>query len=301
MHVQTTATAGMAYSPSYQNGKDIFQMECVPHPVPTALPNPSSVSSPPAASNLTSLPLTSQTSTRTRPASSGTPSTSSTPSTSPITSGYPVPILQTDDSGSVSGYYLDHLGLKSVAVLFISTFAPEAEDFAAKATEFVYMAKRAGKKKLIIDLSYNMGGPTYLGVDFFKLFFPNHHAYTATRFRAHEASDLVGRALSKVKRTQSKVIADSFSFDLTTMVTPNQQSDFTSWPDAYGPHEELGTQMSSLMALGNFTLMSTEGSPIRGYGPAKQNETVPPFAAADILMVCSICEYFMGLCIVDRV
>ncbi|KAJ5613027.1 hypothetical protein N7510_006221 [Penicillium lagena] len=169
-------------------------------------------------------------------------SSNPTPSSSPISSGYPVPVMRTDDGGSVSGYYLDHLGLKDVAVLFVSTFAPQAENFADKATEFVYTAKRAGKTKLIIDLSSNLGGSPYLGVDLFKLFFPNHHAYTATRFRAHEASDLVGKALSKIKTTQSTVIAESYSFDLSTMVTPDQQSNFTSWADAFSPLKSSAPQ-----------------------------------------------------------
>lgn len=206
-------------------------------------------------------------------------------STSPLPSGYPEPVARADDN-SISGYYLDTAEFEDVAVLFIPTFGPDDNNqFANKATEFVNGAKAAGKKKLIIDLSFNPGGTIDCGLDLFKLFFPDKEIYTATRYRAHEAMDLVGQALSRVDPSSKATYMNTNGFLLSTMVTPNQTYNYQSWPEAYGPHDELGGKVSSLMAINNSTLESILTESIRGYGPVKQNATAPPIAAEDILLV----------------
>lgn len=180
---------------------------------------------------------------------------------------------------------MDNHGLKDTAVLYVSTFQPYDDTFSDKATEFVQKAKAAGKQKLIIDLSFNGGGSVDLSLDLFKLFFPNKKLITSVRFRAHEAANLVGEALSKVPITQQQLITETNNMCLSDKVTPDQQSSFSIWSDAYGPHKELGTEVSSLQAFYNFTAESTEYKSIRGYGPVKQNETDNAFAAEDILLV----------------
>ena len=202
----------------------------------------------------------------------------------PISNAFPTPVLRTVDDESLSGYFLKS---KQLAVLKVTTFNVKGKkDFADKATRFVKEAKAAGMKKLIIDLSFNSGGIIDVCLDLFKLFFPNKEMFTATRLRANEATGLIGQALGRVKSVKGNP-ASLKTFTVTNVVTPHQKS-FSTWSEFFGPHKELGTNVSSLMSVANFTANSVESHPIRGYGPVKQNETEPIFAAEDILLVCMI-------------
>jgi hypothetical protein len=175
--------------------------------------------------------------------------------------------------------------LKDTAVLYVSTFEPYDSTFSDKATEFVQRAKAAGKAKLIIDLSFNGGGNIDLCLDLFKLFFPNRKFITSVRFRAHEGANLVGQALSRVPLSNKEAIEETNNMALALMVTPDQESNFNTWSEVYGPHEQLETNVSSLKAFYNFTAESTQQQSIRGYGRVKQNETEDAFAPENILLV----------------
>lgn len=226
----------------------------------TAAPTPSSVSAVPSVASSSS---------------------SSAALNTPISNAFPTPVLRTKEDESLSGYYLKS---KQVAVLNLVNFQPmNSKDFSEKATRFVKEAKAAGMKKLIIDLTFNSGGTTDVGFDLFKLFFPNKEMFTATRFRAHEAAGLIGQALGRVSSVPG--YAPSFStFTVKNLVSPHQKS-FSTWSEIFGPHKELGTNVSSLVSPANFTTESIKSGAIRGYGPVKQNETEPAFAAEDILLV----------------
>ncbi len=63
-------------------------------------------------------------------------------------------------------------------------------------TWLINLAKASGKKKLIIDVSANGGGTILQGYDLFKQLFPSILPYGATRFRAHEAFNLIGEEVS---------------------------------------------------------------------------------------------------------
>ncbi|RJE21019.1 hypothetical protein PHISCL_06640 [Aspergillus sclerotialis] len=267
---------------NYKDGKQIFDLVCMPH----------------TKEELQSILKHQQQ--QQKPSASSETSSASSESQSPLPSGYPKPVTRADDN-SISGYYLDTPDFKDVAVLFIPTFEPgDNKQFADTATKFINGSKAAGKKKLIIDLSFNPGGTIDCGLDLFKLFFPQEEIYTATRYRAHEAMDLIGRALSRVDLHNETTYMNTNGFLLKAMVTPNQKYQYQTWPEAYGPHEELGSKVSSLMAINNFTLESNLTDSIRGYGPVKKNPKEQPFAAEDILLVTngacsSTCTIFSEL------
>ena len=273
--IQTTAKIDSIYGFPWKNGKDFFKFNCVP------LSRKEQES---AQSSMMSVlqSLESKTATQTHPISS--PNSSPSTTASPIADGFPNSVSKASDD-SISGYFLDQPDGKDVAVLYIPIFQPASDEFSDVATDFVQKAKAAGREKLVIDLSTNYGGTIDYGLDLFKLFFPNKEMYTATRFRAHEAMDLVGQALAQVPISNMKVQNQFPSYVRSAMARPNQKGGFKTWAELFGPHEELGTNMSSLMAVENFTLASVQSDHIRGYGPDKQNTTVPPFAAENILLV----------------
>ncbi|KAJ4248422.1 hypothetical protein NW762_012759 [Fusarium torreyae] len=84
-------------------------------------------------------------------------------------------------------------------------------------------------------------------------------------------------------------------------VTPDQKDDFASLDDFLGDDKQLGVKVSSPFANFNYTYLSSERQPIRGYGGAEDllNKT-EPFKPENILIVgdgncVSTCTTFVNL------
>lgn len=72
--------------------------------------------------------------------------------------GYPKPVIATKD-GKLGGYYLEGGNMGDVAVLSVLSFSPSSVvEYQAVAEKFLADAVKAGKKRLVIDLSANNGG-----------------------------------------------------------------------------------------------------------------------------------------------
>ena len=100
--------------------------------------------------------------------------------------GYPSPIVRAKDNQN-SGYYLEGEGYDDVAVLSVPSFFDFDElEFQKVNTYFIDQAVKAGKTKLIIDVSANGGGIILQGYDLFKQLFPSILPDGYNRFRAHE-------------------------------------------------------------------------------------------------------------------
>ncbi|KAK5625681.1 hypothetical protein RRF57_001397 [Xylaria bambusicola] len=214
--------------------------------------------------------------------------------------GFPKPFTR-DPYNQISGYTLDD----DTAVMFIPTFAggsdfPVGQDlvFGQVATEIVNTAIANGRTKLIIDLSQNGGGDIARSFDLFKLFFPSQPPYSATRFRRHDASDLLARSGKDVNYTA----AGADPFDFQGAVNPAQDAGFSSVDDFLEGETQLGVNVTSLYANFNYTLLSLlniDNGPIRGFGGAPINKT-QPYAPEDILIItdgicASTCTTFVNL------
>ena len=113
------------------------------------------------------------TSTSTTAAPTSTTSTLAVPA--PTIEGYPFPVARDSGSNTTSGYFLNGTGYDDVAVLAVSSFAPnDDEDFVAYLTNFqdtiasfLKQSKDAGKKRLVIDVSANGGGFVVAGYELF--------------------------------------------------------------------------------------------------------------------------------------
>lgn len=143
-----------------------------------------------AASNTTST---------TSSAASSTSAVSAVAASSPAP-GYPSPIVR-QINNLISGYYLEGGKYSEVTVLGVPSFVSldSAEiSFQAVGKQFIFMAEAAGKTKLIIDVNANGGGTIFQGYDLFKQFFPSIPPYGATRFRAFESTNLIGKKYSEV-------------------------------------------------------------------------------------------------------
>lgn len=182
--------------------------------------------------------------------------------------------------GSIAGYFSNLTGLQDTAILLLPTFSSSPSQVAQVAVEFLQNATAAGKKNILIDVTANPGGYMSTGIDMSRIFFPNVFPYTATRFRAHESAKYLTQAYSRDNTQDSSNI-----FAYKEMVTPSQDTGFSSWEDLYGPHAMLGSSSSSLLANFNYTSSSTKTFPINGYGSIPLNPDKALYPAENIAIV----------------
>jgi hypothetical protein len=200
------------------------------------------------------------------------------------TSEYPEPIIR-EQHDSVRGYYLDNTSYEDIAVLQVPNFrvGQNAADFAAVVAQFVTQAAADGKKRLILDMSSNLGGNVATGFNLFRVLFPNKPIYSATRFRATELIDFMGRIFSGTYKTENASLDLPFVGPLAVHV--NGTGKIGSWKDVYGPHELLSDQMSSLYGVFDLNIGSTANDPINGYGGIKLFPEKQLFSAENIILV----------------
>lgn len=120
--------------------------------------------------------------------------------TSPNPPGYPKPVVK-HSKNSLAGYFLDGEGNEKTAVLSILSFLPIGFDFKTLSKfdfdgyvaegekvlgEFIEKSKKAGRDKLIIDVSANGGGSLALAQSIYRVLFPDGEFTTYNRYRATE-------------------------------------------------------------------------------------------------------------------
>ncbi|KAJ5166173.1 Interphotoreceptor retinol-binding [Penicillium canariense] len=244
---------------SYKNGSSLYNANCIPRSLPSA----ETTSSPYAeeASSVTGLPDTEW----------------------------------RNSANSIAGYFSNLNGLEDTGIIFLPTFSSSPQEVAQVAVDFLRNATLAGKKNILIDVSANPGGYMSIGLDMFRIFFPDGFPYTATRYRAHDAAKYLTKAYSRSTTQDS-----SNTFAYKQMVAPDQKSGFSSWDDLYGPNEALGSPSSSLLANFNYTSTSSQTFPINGYGPIPLNPEQSLFPADSIAIITdgdctSTCAFFVKL------
>lgn len=245
--------------------------------------------------------------------SSSTTSTTSAASTSIPAPGYPSPLIR-EPNNLNSGYFLEGLGYDDVAVLSVPSFVgttPDEIPFQIVNTYLINQAVAHNKTKLIIDVSANGGGTILQGYDLFKQLFPQELPYGATRYRAHEAFDLIGQEVSyysglvprslNTNDTVQNIVSTSWNY--RTDVDVNYQP-FTSWAEKYGPHA-YGPEPDNYTSIIRWNLSdvltpdNSGGIYVSGY-LNRSNITTQPFAAENIVIVydgycASTCTIFSEL------
>lgn len=240
-------------------------------------------------------------------------STASSTATAVPAPAYPTPFVSTADNQN-SGYLLEGEGYEDTAVLALRSYVSlEADElpFQAVNTYLIEQAAAMGKTKLIIDVSANGGGTILQGYDVFKQLFPSILPYGASRFRAHEAVDLLGEQTSYLSGLVPRSLdlndtyldLESAFFNYRTDTDVNYQP-FTSWAEKYGP-EALGPQPDNFTSLERWNLsdvltpLNSGGIYVSGY-LNRSNITTQPFAAENIILVtdgycASTCTIFAEL------
>jgi hypothetical protein len=232
--------------------------------------------------------------------------------------GYPQPVLGLPNN-FIRGFHLNDSGYQDVAVLAISKFQGQdiEQEWEDVAFDFITQSRAAGKTRLIIDLRSNGGGTLFHAYSLFTTLFPDLVPYGATRFRAHEAFNMIGQIASKVaSRTsypwdftdltplEGRLLYSLAGgpFDYRADVDDNYTA-FTSWEQKYGPHQFNGDEFSSIMRwnLSDPTTQRINGFAVNGYLDRANSVTSRPYAAEDIIMLfdgycsstCAILHEFM--------
>jgi len=211
--------------------------------------------------------------------------------------GFPTPVIISGDK-QVSGYFLDDNDPKyaDVAVLSMLSFAPNFPiEFQSVVENFISKARAAGKTKLVIDLSGNGGGTILVGYDTFRQLFPSITQDGFTRFREHEAFNILSEQISLYSTKFDATTADNEQI-FAYLTPPNYHYDlnetnqrFLSHEDKFAPREFNGDKFTANMRWNLDDPLTTTnttwgvGETITGYGSRKS--FTQPFEAEDIVMV----------------
>ncbi|KAI1496509.1 peptidase S41 family protein [Biscogniauxia marginata] len=124
----------------------------------------------------------------------------------PTISGYPVPIVRDSGSNTTSGYFLNGTGYEDVAVLSVSSFAPSGNvgsleyltNFQDTVESFLSQSNKAGKKRLVIDVTANGGGFVVAGYELFAQLFPDVEQFGATNLRLADSMVDIARIAASI-------------------------------------------------------------------------------------------------------
>ncbi|OQO04583.1 hypothetical protein B0A48_09505 [Cryoendolithus antarcticus] len=227
--------------------------------------------------------------------------------------GYPSPIIR-EKANLNSGYFLDGEGYDDVAVLSVPSFVGTTSDeipFQSVNTYLINRALAENKTKLIIDVSANGGGTILQGYDLFKQLFPHILPYGGTRFRAHEAFDLIGQEVSaysalvprslSTNQTVQDIVSSAFNYRTDADIN---YEPFDSWAEKFGPHA-YGPEPDNFTSIIRWNLSdvltpdNSGGIYVSGY-LNRSNITAQPFLAENVVVVydgycASTCTIFSEL------
>lgn len=128
------------------------------------------------------------------------------PGLTPPKPGYPAPVVKDSGSNTTSGYFLQGQGQDDVAVLSVSSFAPDGNigavdylsDFQRTVETFLTQCRDQNKQRLVIDLSANGGGFVIAGFDLFAQLFPDAPRFQATNLRLAESLVRIARGIDEL-------------------------------------------------------------------------------------------------------
>ena len=218
------------------------------------------------------------------------------PTATTTAAGYPTPVVISSDQ-QVSGYFLDDdPAYADVAVLSMVSFEPDFPiEFQSVVQTLISDAKAAGKTKLVVDLSGNGGGVILVGYDTFRQLFPQIVQDGYSRFREHEAFNMMSAHISAYDSNFSaatdayeQIFAYENVLDYRYDLNLTDQN-FATYEDKFAPHVYNGDNFTNILRwnlsdpLTTLNTTTGVGENITGYGD-RQNFT-QPFAAEDIIMV----------------
>lgn len=167
----------------------------------------------------------------------------------------------------------------------------ETTDFTHISRELIHIATATVKSSILIHMSSNGGGNIITGFNLFRDFFPSQDIYSATRFRSHDAVDLMGKIFAQIKpdALSEYSAVHSSGLDYRSLVVLDHDRHFVSWEELYGFHEILGMNSSSLFTRFSPSSSFAPESPVYEAGARKQKaRSICPFVAENIVILSEI-------------
>ncbi|ORY19297.1 hypothetical protein BCR34DRAFT_472245 [Clohesyomyces aquaticus] len=221
---------------------------------------------------------------------------------------YPKPAIQHSAADvPLAGYFID-TSAGTVGVLMCQTFNANANvgsiEFQAVVQKYISQAKSRKVTKHIIDVRNNGGGKVLLGYDMYKQFFPSQVPQLQSRYRGHQASDLIGSSISTLQFARSNGELYTSPFNYHSYINKDLKA-FTSWTNMYPPSVFNNDNFTDLLKYNLSDPLTTSsdrysiGLTVTGYGD-RANFTDDPFKAEDIVIlsdgICaSTCSLFTEL------
>lgn len=221
---------------------------------------------------------------------------------------YPEPDIEHSAADvPLAGYFIDTDAGK-IGVLVIQTFNTEtvsdAEEFQSVIEKFIADAKSQQVTKVVIDVRTNGGGLVMLGYDAYLQFFPTQEPQLLSRYRANEATNIMGEQMEQVDLTPQTIEIYTIPWNYRAYVDADLQP-FSSWKDMYGPVQVGESSYTNLLRynLSDPLVTSSDrfsvGITMTGYGD-RSNFNEDPFKKEDIVIltdgICaSTCALFTEL------
>ncbi|KAF1998183.1 hypothetical protein P154DRAFT_263693 [Amniculicola lignicola CBS 123094] len=221
---------------------------------------------------------------------------------------YPKPAIehQSFDVG-LAGYFID-TSVGTIGVLMIQTFNTDdnndAVEFQNVIQTYISEAKSRNVAKTVIDVRTNGGGKILLGYDAYLQFFPSQEPQLMSRYRGHQAIELIGEKISTLELTNQDAELYTSPFNYHAYLDKDLKP-YDSWTDMYGPAKFNDDSFTNLLRYNLSDPLTTSsdrfsiGVTMTGY-LERSNFTEDPFKAEDIIIlsdgICaSTCSLFTEL------
>ncbi|KAF2685082.1 hypothetical protein K458DRAFT_387974 [Lentithecium fluviatile CBS 122367] len=222
---------------------------------------------------------------------------------------YPSPVVEhSAPDVALAGFFIDSSAGK-VGVLMAQTFNTElnsdGREFQDVIEQYIKQAQAAQIDKHIIDLRTNGGGKILLGYDMYLQFFPSQEPQLMSRYRGHQASELIGQSLSSIltiNNENGELYTSPFNYH---SYLDKDNNAYTSWEDMYPPTKFKDDNFTDLLRYNLSDPWTTSsdrfsiGVTMTGYG-TRSDFTTDPFKAENLIIlsdgICaSTCSLFTEL------
>ncbi|KAI1801423.1 hypothetical protein F4811DRAFT_563966 [Daldinia bambusicola] len=196
-------------------------------------------------------------------------------------------LIANTPGNTTAGYFLDVDGYEDVAVLAITSFDEDDDQYLASfkntVQEFLSRCLSAKKQRLVIDLTANGGGFIAAGFELFGQLFPGVNKFTANNMRLPDSLLDISQIFSSASATEQKNALESFAvfFDNISpaSVGSPQGVKFETVDDIVAPvtlHNDRFTQYIGEPS----DVFDTTGSSSNG-----SQATSPPFKPENIVLL----------------
>ncbi|KAL4737936.1 hypothetical protein BDV11DRAFT_206332 [Aspergillus similis] len=217
----------------------------------------------------------------------------------------PIPQGRSDDTGLPRVFFLNESSIAVLSITQFSAYGNKVQSFVDTVKTFLARSKKAGLKKVVIDVQQNKGGQPLLAIEIFKLFFPSKHPFAGSRRRTHPVADALGSTITSYWENLTPNQSDYYYLSTNEWVITNRldvqtEEEYNAWDDYFLSPAVYGGDNFTKVEQYNLTntLFTGEAAGIiidNLDGSANQ-----PYSAQDIIILSdglcsSACAIFMEL------